>query len=183
MPSQARVALDEQIKDFDELMQARDTICPDGAGRPAKRQGAAIIRASVLMLAAAFEAYAEDVYEEAVDLIYANKTAAKRQALKGDTSQKMNNATIYKLNNLFIHLGISWIMDHPRICWQKFSNASVQDTLGALMAARNRNAHGRPKGVRKPTAVKWRYFSLKLADRIDLVVAERVDEVPGNRPW
>ena len=183
MPSNARTSLDKQLRDFDELIHARDTICPNGAGRPAQRQGAAIIRAGVLILSAAFEAYAEDVYEEAVDLVYVQWPESKRKELKKDTSQKMNNASVYKLNNLFIHIGVPWIMDSQKLRWQKFSNSSVQDTLGQLISARNKIAHGRPKTVQKPTAKKWRNFVSKLADKIDLVVADRVEEVTGSRPW
>ena len=39
MLSQARKELNLRLKDFDEIMTARDAICPANAGRPAKKQG------------------------------------------------------------------------------------------------------------------------------------------------
>ena len=78
MPSQHRIELDTRLKDFDELMLARDLVCPDGRGRDRERQGAAILRSGVVLLSAAFEAYVEEVYDEAVDLVFAHATQGER---------------------------------------------------------------------------------------------------------
>ena len=80
MPSQSRQELTNRLTDFDELIHARNTICPIGAGRPAKRKGAAVIRSSVVLLSASFEAYVEEVYEATVDLIFARASQADRDS-------------------------------------------------------------------------------------------------------
>lgn len=183
MPSQARIELDRRLDDFDEIIDARDAICPTGAGRPAQRRGTAVVRAGVVMISAAFEAYIEDVYDCAVDYIYQSATDSDRRSLKSDTSEKLNNASVFKINRLFFNIGIPWIMKHQYIRWQKFSNSKVQETLGKMISARNSIAHGGKTTVRKNTAVKWKKFTQKLADRIDLIVAERIEAEIGNKPW
>ncbi len=183
MSSQARKELTRRLKDFDEIMTARDAICPANAGRPAQKQGAAVVRSAVVMLAAAFEGYIEDVFDAAVDLIYANESKPDRKSLKKDTSGSLNNASVFKVNRLFFNLGIPWIMQHQNVRWQKFTNAKVQETLGKLVTARNSIAHGGNKAVSKPTAVKWKGCVEKLSDRIDSIVANHVKAQTGCRPW
>ncbi|PQO28112.1 HEPN domain-containing protein [Blastopirellula marina] len=183
MSSQARTELTRRLKDFDEIMIARDIICPKDAGRPAQQQGAALIRSAVVMLAAAFEGYIEDVFDAAVDLIHANESEADRKSLKKDTSGSLNNASVFKVNRLFFNLGLPWIMQHQNVRWQNFTNAKVQETLGKLVTARNSIAHGGSKSVSKPTANKWKGCVERLADRIDGIVADHVESQTGNRPW
>ena len=183
MPSQSRHELTNRLADFDELIHARDAICPAGAGRPAQRRGAAVIRSSVVLLAASFEAYVEEVYDAAVDLIFAGASQADRDQLKEDTSRRLNIASVFKVNRLFFNIGIPWIMQHNQVHWQKFSNQSVRDTLDELVRTRNRIAHGNLVSVRKPTAVKWRGFVERLADQIDAIVGTHVTQRTGNAPW
>jgi hypothetical protein len=134
--------LDRRLQDFNELMQARDAICPSDAGRPAQRQGAAIIRSSVVMLSAAFEAYVEEIYETAVDIIFASTSDASRNTLKNDTSRKLHNASTFKVDRLFFNVGLPWIMQTSSIRWRKFSNKSVQAELNKIIKTRNAIAHG-----------------------------------------
>lgn len=183
MPSQPRIELDRRLADFEELMRARDAVCPSNPGRPAERQGAAIIRSSVVMLSAAFEAYVEELFDEAADLIFASAAKSDLNELKKDTSEKLNNASTFKVNRLFFNLGIPWIMQHPRVRWQKFSNQSVQEELNRIIKARNSIAHGGNKSVHKATALKWKGVIQKLSDRLDLLVAEHVENQNGTRPW
>ncbi|WP_146444155.1 HEPN domain-containing protein [Botrimarina colliarenosi] len=183
MSSQARTDLTRRLKDFDEIMTARDTVCPANAGRPAQKKGAALIRSAVVMLAASFEGYIEEVFDAAVDLIHANETEADRKTLKKDTSGSLNNASVFKVNRLFFNLGLPWIMQHRDVRWQKFTNAKVQETLGKLVTARNSIAHGGSKTVSKLTAKKWKGCVERLADRIDVIVSDHVQSQTGNRPW
>ena len=115
MPSNARRELDAQLKDFDELMYARDTVCPAERGRPRQRQGAAILRSSVVLLSAAFEAYVEGIFEDAVDILFCSVSEGARNELKQDTSRRLNNASAAKVNRLFFNVGIPWIMSSNRI--------------------------------------------------------------------
>jgi len=135
------------------------------------------------MLSAAFEGYVEDVFDAAVDLIYDHATVAERNTLKNDTSGNLNNASAFKVNRLFFNLGIPWIMNSPSIQWQKFSNDRVCEELNSLIRTRNEIAHGEDTLARKPTANKWRGMIERLADRLDVVVADGVEERTGNRPW
>ena len=183
MPSRSRQELSTRLTDFDELIEARDAICPDGAGRPAKRRGAAVVRSSVVLLAASFEAYVEEVYESAVDLLFAAAPPADRKKLKDDTSGRLNNATVFKVNRLFFNIGIPWIMHNQRVRWQKFTNQSVRDALDGMVNARNSIAHGEVISVRKPTAVRWRGFVERLADRIDSIVGDHVHQQTGIAHW
>lgn len=183
MPSTARQDLAEHLADFDELIRARDAICPDGAGRPAKRQGAAAIRGSVLLLAAAFESYVEDVFDLGIDKLFSEPRPNRNKQLKKNTSGTFSNANVFKVNMLFFNIGIPWIMYNPKLHWQKFTNKSVETTLNALILARNHIAHGKPYTVRKPTALKWRNFIERLADKIDNIVADHVEKTMRARPW
>ncbi|MDO9099762.1 MAG: HEPN domain-containing protein [Caldisericota bacterium] len=183
MSSVARQNLEAQLADFDELMAARDAICSTGAGRPARRQGAAVIRGGVLLLSAAFEGYVEDVFDLAADLILAGYPHSVRKQFKKDTSGRLNNADVRKVNMLFFNIGIPWIMGHPKLHWRKFTNKSVQDTLNALIGARNSNAHGKPRSVRKTRARFWRNFIARLGDKLDEIVSDEVASVTGSRPW
>ena len=183
MPSKPREELDTRLKDFDELMLARDLVCPDGRGRSQERQGAAILRSSVVLLSAAFEAYVEEVYDEAVDLVFAQVTQGERNTLKNDTSGNLHNATTSKVNRLFFNLGIPWIMHHRRVRWQKFSNESVREDLNRIVKTRNAVAHGESPYIRKATVIRWKGVIERLADRIDAIVAGHVEEQTGARPW
>ncbi len=183
MPSPARTHLESRLQDFDELIAARDLVCPDGRGRGRDAQGAAILRSSVVLLSAAFEAYVEEVYDAAVDLVFTQVSQGERNTLKNDTSGKLNNASTAKVNRLFFNLGIPWIMKHRRVRWQKFSNASVQKELDRIVKARNEVAHGESPYLRKATLLRWKGVIQRLADRLDEVVADHVHARTTVRPW
>ena len=183
MTSEARVELSRRIADFDELMDARDTVCPSGAGRPAQRQGQAIVHAAVVLLAAAFEAYVEEIYDEAVDIVFDEAEDSDIKQLKANTSGRLNNASVFRVNQLFFNLGIPWIMKEEKIRWQKFSNQKVRKTLDEFITSRNKVAHGGNPGLRKSSATKWRGFVERLADRIELVVADAIEDWEYDRPW
>lgn len=183
MPSIARDELDVRLADFDELMLARDAICPTGRGRPSQRQGAAILRSSVVVLSAVFEAYVERVYDEAVDILLATSAESDRESLKNKTSRRLHNANSIKVNRLFDNIGIARIMESDRVRWQKFSNTNVRAELDRIVMARNGIAHGESRAIQKRTATRWRGVIGRLADRLDGVVADHVEQQTGCRPW
>ena len=165
------------------MINARDAICPSGAGRPAQRKGAAVMRGAVVLLSAAIEAYVEDIYDEAVDLVFASQPALDRRKLKDDTSARLNNASVFNVNRLYFNVGFPWIMQNGKLHWQKFNNQAVRDTLDAIVKARNNIAHGESYSVRKPTVLKWRNYAKRMATIFDDVVADGVESQTGNRPW
>lgn len=183
MPSQPLQTLKIRLRDIDEVLAARDAICLPGAGRPAKRRGAAVIAGGTVLLAALFEGYLEALYEVAVDLLYAAQPAADRTKLKEFTSEKNNNANVHQVNTLFFYLGIPWAMSHPSVHWQKCTNASVRGRLAAISKARNKLAHGGTHAVTKPMLKSWRDFIGRLAEKLDVVAADHIEEQTGNRPW
>jgi hypothetical protein len=183
MASRPLLNLKARLTDIDEVIAARDAVCPSGAGRPAQRKGAAVIAGGVVLLAALFEGFVEDLFDLSVDTLYATKPVADRNNLKTHTSQKNNNANVHQVNTLFFYLGVPWVMAHKKICWKKCNNASVQGKLSKLSKARNELAHGQTHTVHKTTLKTWRQFIEKLAEKLDLVAADHIQSETGVRPW
>jgi hypothetical protein len=183
MPSQALIDLKTRLRDVDEILAARDAICPAGAGRPAQRKGAAVLAGGTVLLAAVFEGYVEDLYELSVDKLFAAFPAADRKNLKNYTSEKNHNANVHQVNNLFFYLGMPWVMANPALHWQKFTNAKVQERLGKLSKARNELAHGKHHTVTKPNLVAWREFIERLAEKLDALTFQHIQAQTGAAPW
>ncbi|MFM0699513.1 HEPN domain-containing protein [Paraburkholderia sediminicola] len=182
MSSDANKKLKKRLLEIDEVISARDAICPVGAGKPALQKGAAVIKAGTTLLAAVFEAFVEELYEKSLDLLHPALPAEVKE-LKKYTSEKNNNANNHQVNNLFFYAGVPWIMQSTKVRWQKFSNKKVRETLGNLSTARNRIAHGGSHSVTKKQLVLWREFIGRLADRLDVVVADHIEKQTGARPW
>lgn len=182
MPSNANVKLKQRPQEIDEVISARNAICPAGAGKPAQRKGSAVIKAGTTLLAAVFEGFVEELYEKSLDLLHPAVPSLVKE-LKKHTSEKNHNANNHQVNNLFFYVGIPWVMYSNKIRWRKFPNAKVRATLGALSSARNKIAHGGSHSVTKNQLVSWRGFIERLADKLDLVVADHIETQTGTRPW
>jgi hypothetical protein len=182
MPSPANAKLKLRLLEISEVISARDAICPAGAGKPAKAKGAAVIRAGTTLLSAVFEAFVEELYEKSLDILHPSLVSEVKE-LKKHTSEKNNNANNHQVNNLFFYVGIPWIMLSAKVRWRKFSNSKVRETLGKLSNARNKIAHGGSHSVTKKQLVAWKDFISRLADRLDLVVADHIEKQTGMRPW
>jgi hypothetical protein len=181
-PSNANIRLKKRLLEIDEVISARDSICPTGAGKPAVQKGAAVIKAGTTLLAAVFEAFVEELFERSLDILHPTLPSEVKE-LKKHTSEKNHNANNHQVNNLFFYVGIPWIMQSSKVRWQKFSNNKVRVTLGNLSAARNKIAHGGSHSVTKSQLVFWRDFIARLADRLDVVVADHIEKETGKRPW
>lgn len=182
MPSAANAKLKTRLLEIDEVISARDAICPPGAGKPAMKKGAAVLKAGTTLLAALFEAYVEELYEKSLDLLHPTLPNEVKE-LKKHTSEKNHNANNHQVNNLFFYVGIPWIMLSTKVRWQKFPNKKVRETLGGLSTARNKIAHGGSHSVTKKQLLFWRDFIARLADRLDVVVADHIEATTGARPW
>lgn len=149
MPSNALLALNQNLKDVEEVIKAHESLTGGGKGKPSGGQGAALTRAGVVLLAATMEAFVEELFREAVALLYPRMTTVQQRDLFKDTVDRLNNADVTKTNLLYFNLGIPWVLNDVR--WKKFSNASFQKALNSLVSTRNRIAHGgRPKvGLKK----------------------------------
>lgn len=183
MPSKPLTDLKGRLTEIDEIVAARDAICPTGAGRPAQRKGAAVIAGGTVLLSALFEGFVEELYDLSVDTLYATRPAGDRTNLKKFTSEKNHNANVHQVNTLFFYLGIPWVMSHPKVHWKKFTNASVRERLGKLSKARNELAHGKSHSVTKPQLIAWRQFVEKLAEKLDTIAADHIEARTGTRPW
>lgn len=183
MSSAALTNLQARLRDVDEILAARDAICPAGAGRPAQRKGAAVIAGGAVLLSALFEGFIEDLYELTIDALHPAVADGIRADLKNHTSRKNNNANVHQVNTLFFYLGVPWVMAHPKVHWRKFNNSKVQGRLGELSKARNELAHGKIHAVTKPMLKGWRDFIGRLSEKLDEIAADRVQAATGVRPW
>lgn len=182
MPSRARLELDEALKDIDEIVAAHRALTGGTPGRPQKRQGAAVTRGGVVMLAAAVEAFVEDLYDAAVDAIFAGRPQAQLGDLKARTSGNFRNATTFKIDALYFNVGMAWISETIR--WQKFSNAAFLSSMNTLIRQRNAIAHGdRPRpAIRLRQLRAWRRMVANFAVRLERTVADEIAASTGTRP-
>lgn len=183
MASEPLKKFKHRLQEVDEIVAARDAICPAGAGRPARQKGAAVISGGTVLLSALFEGFLEELYELSVDELYQHMPESDRNELKKHTSRRNNNANVHQVNTLFFYLGIPWVMSHRKMRWQNFANSKVQARLRNLSKARNQLAHGGSRIVRKQTLTAWRDFAEKLAGKLDEIAADRVEVETGRRPW
>jgi hypothetical protein len=141
MPSRARIMSTLALKDVEELINAHVSVTGGGPGAPAGRQGAAISRAATVMVYAALEAFIEELFEEAADLVFHGWTDKQRTEFLDQTVKRFNNADVFKTNYLYFNIGIPWVYNGIR--WQKFSNDEVLKVVNALVVKRNQIAHGK----------------------------------------
>jgi hypothetical protein len=67
MPSKARTAFDENVKDIDKLLELH---AAEGGDQPGRRYGLEVLNKSAIVLITAFwESYCEDIAEEALEAI------------------------------------------------------------------------------------------------------------------
>lgn len=181
MASRARLDLDVRLADVDELIKAHALITGGNVGRPIERKGAAVTRAGIVLLAAAMEAFVEDLYEETARLVWPDASAAELKVLFDNTSQRLNNADVRKTELLFFNLGLPWALEGVR--WQKFSNATFKKSLNALVEKRNQIAHGNKQGTARLAQLKsWKALVTNYAIRLEAIAADHVEDVTGGRP-
>ncbi|MEX1133602.1 MAG: HEPN domain-containing protein [Acidimicrobiia bacterium] len=180
MPSQSQIDLLARLHDVDELIEAHIALTGGGAGRPARRQGAAVTRAGVVLLAAATEAFVEDLFEEAAPLLWPSAPKSQLKMLFDNTSKRLNNADVRKTQLLFFNLGLPGALDEVR--WRKFSNASFKESLDSLVTTRNKIAHGLQPSLRLGQLRYWRRMVGHYAERLDSVVADHIQSLRGKRP-
>jgi hypothetical protein len=180
MPSTSLTELQTRLADVNELILAHTVVTGGGPGKPAKRQGAAITRAGVVLLAAAMEAFVEDLFVESGELVFAAVPPADRQKLYEQTSKKLNNADSNKTNLLYFNLGCPWIL--ATIKWKKFSNPTFIARLNKLVENRNQIAHGKRPNVTLPQLRTWKKMLDGYAPRLEGAVAAHIEKMTGVKP-
>jgi hypothetical protein len=182
MPSNAREELHRALADVKQVIDAHGALTGGGVGRPGQKLGAPVTRAGVVLLVAATEAFVEDLFREAVDLIW--PTHPNRVAFIEATVgvRAFANPSVHKTNMLFFNLGIPWALDSIR--WQKRTNKSFVDSLTLLIKRRNEIAHGaRPRvSVQLRQLRAWQRMVELYAARLEGLVADRIETVTGTRP-
>jgi hypothetical protein len=180
--SNARDELGRALVDVKQVIDAHVAITGGGAGRPAQKLGAPVTRAGVVLLVAATEAFVEDLFAEAVDLIW--PTHPNKMAFVEATvgQRAFANPSVHKTNMLFFNLGIPWVLEDIR--WQKRTNKSFLDSLTLLIKRRNEIAHGaKPRvSVQLRQLRAWHRMIELYAARLETLVADRVEAVTGTRP-
>jgi len=160
----------QELKDLEDLVQLKT----QGSQGPTAGIAAAR-RAAVLLLNAHFEAYLEDVLQEALTALNAGLDAS---TLRRDfTTPRPRN-----IDRLFVLLGIDKISHQPS--WQKAANKTVRGALEELQDTRNAIAHGEA-GVRatKQDVARFGGYVRGFADAVDELIADRIEQLTGRRPW
>lgn len=173
MPSHARTNFDiglEELDDLESLVQLKT----GGAKGPSK--GIAVARrASVLLLNAHFEAYLEEVLQEALTAVSAGLDS--HRLARDFTTPRPRN-----IDHFFALLGIAKISHQPS--WQKASNKTVRKNIEALQDARNAIAHGEAGAkAKKADIARFRGYVVGFADAIDEIVSNRIAAMTGTQPW
>jgi hypothetical protein len=179
--SNSRSELDRRLADVDELILAHASLTGGRVGRPRSRQGAAITRAGIVLLAAAMEAYVEDLFEEAASLLWPGASPAELKALLQDTVGRFNNADVRKTELLYFNLGMPWTLSG--IHWQKFSNATFKSALNQLVETRNQIAHGRAQPRAQLQQLRrWKEMVRQYALRLEAAVVLHIQRTTGTPP-
>lgn len=174
MASTALNKFHDQINELDDL-EALVNLKTKGSKGPTN--GIAVARRSaVLLLNAHFEAYLEDVMQEALTAI--NPQLTSSQLARNFTTPRPQN-----VDKFFTLLGIEGIS--KQISWEKASNKAVRGALNELQDLRNEVAHGTTaKGqVKKSQVTRFKNFAVGFCERVDRIVGEQVASMTGTRAW
>jgi hypothetical protein len=152
MPSAARIDLQARLDDVHELIKAHGAVTGRRRGRPADGRGAAITRAGVVLLSAAFETFVEELFNEAAELIFTPSKDDLAQLIL-NTSKRLNNPSVFKVEMLYFNLGMPWALRN--VGWKKFSNETMRKELEKLVHTRGSIAHGNGDSVRLQTLRRW----------------------------
>jgi hypothetical protein len=166
-----------RLRDVDELIAAHEALTGGGPGKPAKKQGAAITRAGIVLLAAAWEAFVEDHFEEAAPRILGGLGGDQdKKRFFAQTSKRLNNAKVEKVEFLYFNLGLTWVLNG--ISWQKFSNKILRSEIDELVEARNSIGHGGKKAHRLNELRRWKNMIETLAKKFDTKVMAAIPPAP-----
>ena len=166
----AREKLNLNLSDVDELIVSHEQITGGGKGKPEKGKGAALTRAGIVLLAAAMEAFVEDLFKEAVPRRYPSMSEKQRKYLIEQTADKLNQANYDKTCFLYFNLGFPWVLE--KVCWQKFSNNAFKKSLNQLVEKRNSIAHGNRPDLPLQRLREWRKMVPQYADKLLAIASQ-----------
>lgn len=177
MSSRALEDLQRRLRDVEELMSAREKVVGTSRGR--KWTGGAIVRAGVVMLCAAAEAFVKDLFDEAAGLIF-NMQDEEFKEFRRHTNKRFANIQPFYIDMLYFNLGLPFVLKD--IKWQNCSNTELCNKLKKLVDARNKIAHGRSVKVQLASLKSWQTMISRLSPRLENKVAEHIEEITGKRP-
>lgn len=166
MPSPARTTLNQNLTNITELRAAYTSLTGGGRGAPpianGQRQGAAVTRAGVVLLAASFEAFVEDLFEQCLPYIFPTLTQGQMDALISQSSRRMHNADCAKIEHLYEYASLPNCLDG--IQWQRFGNTALRRNINQFVHIRNCIAHGGALTVSKNNNAPFNLVHKKLGD-------------------
>jgi len=180
MPSEAIKNLNVRLSDVDELITAHEALTGGGRGRPAARQGAAVTKAAIVLLTAIFEAFVEDIFERATVDIFPNLANAERRDFLRATSGRLNSVSVKNVNFLYAQVGYPFILDD--LSWRGFSNANLKTSIDAMVAARNKIAHGGVPNVTLSSLRRWKNMVGAFSQRFEDLVLDHAEGWTDIRP-
>lgn len=173
MPSGALAALNDRLRDVDQLMAAHETVGGLEPGRRYDVEG--LNRAAVLMLCAHLEGYVEDLMREALQAVDHRIDATP---LLGG----FHNPWPDRIDDLFAFIGMS--QPCRSVSWQRAGNKAVRDNLEDLVRTRNRIAHGTTGvTVHKGDVTRYRRYVEGFASKLDRLVRTQLRTLTGSFPW
>lgn len=146
-----------------------------GPNRGRRFEVVGLNRAAVVMLAAHFEGYLEDVFREAFLALPGGLDPAH-------VVSRFSNPSPTNINKLFSVIGMTKPTTSVR--WQGASNESVLRNLNGLVETRHRIAHGvLGVPVYKQEVERYRRYVEGFSRRFDGLVGDRIEQATGARPW
>lgn len=178
MASAARNAFQHRITDVEEIIRAHGIVTGNARGR--RHEGQALTKAGIVLLAAAAEAFFEDLFNESLRLIYPNLSENQIKEIVQDTSGRLNNASVKNVNLLYLHLGMPLALDG--ISWRNSSNETVKRKITAMVKARNRIAHGAITQYYLANLRTWKINLDRLSEHLERKLARHIGQVVGEQP-
>lgn len=165
--------LQAELADLDDL-DALTRLKTGGKRGPT--QGIEVARrGAIMLLNSHFEAYLEGVLEEALKSI---NTGFDSTTLARDFTTPRPD----RIDRLFLLLGIDRISQ--QISWNNAGNKAVRNAINELQSARNAIAHGEQNAkATKSDVNRFRRYVEGFCSGVDKIVAERVTNMTGVRPW
>lgn len=172
MPSAARDDFATRLDFVDRIIEAHSLL--------PRRHHMALVNAGVVFLAAATEAFIEELYEEAAGLIFAGMTEKEFKALFKATSERFHTASVQNTEFLYFNLGMAWALNG--LSWRSFSNATLRKVWTEFFETRNRVAHGAHVPVTVAKLHRWRNMLERFVPLFEQKVATHVETMSKRRP-
>ncbi len=206
MPSQSLQNLDQRMQDIEQLLQAHTALTQFQRARRAAEQAGgelsriadiienlvnqpgrgrrtevdALNRAAMVLLSSHLQGFIDDLHLEAANIVLEYKVNDIEKVVE---HAKLRNANPHAdvVEKMFDGIGIYEVLDNIR--WQKTSNSTVKKRLTDYIQLRNKIAHGAQESITKAKVKGFQDFVVRFAQNLDEIVAVKIEEETGTRPW